>query len=483
MKNLKSKLLALALYVGLSAIAPHSVAEDIDVFTGASGGSAINANVLIILDNTSNWSAAKQHWPEDGGKQGISELKAIKTVVETLGSNVNLGLMMLTPTGSGNPGGYIRSAIVPMTEQNKDLLEDKLESIIDNFQSADNKAASNANYGNALFDAFKYLGGFTNPVNARKDIAGSPTGKTHFGTAVFNDLTPTALADQRAYTSTAFTAYAPPETLTNFCARNYIIFIGNGFPNEDNRTWLANVNGDTTEIAMQNYQTTTTTSTANLGLTNTCYSGLNRCATTDYPTCSDGTYSSCSCTTPTSANLCSGNSLKYTVQGVSTVTTVTPISGSYSLPSGATARTADEWARYLHDTDVSSVAGQQNVATFTIDVYKDAPSADQTRLLRSMANVGGGKYYAATSRNAIILAIKEILAEIQAVNTTFASTSLPVNATNRTQNENQVFIGMFRPDADARPRWFGNLKRYQLINTNGTVELGDAAMPILRSTR
>jgi Tfp pilus tip-associated adhesin PilY1 len=52
---------------------------------------------------------------------------------------------------------------------------------------------------------------------------------------------------------------------------------------------------------------------------------------------------------------------------------------------------------------------------------------------------------------------------------------LPISATNRSLNDNEVYIGMFRPDADARPRWFGNLKRYQLIRTNGQIELGDSA--------
>ena len=41
-----------------------------------------------------------------------------------------------------------------------------------------------------------------------------------------------------------------------------------------------------------------------------------------------------------------------------------------------------------------------------------------------------------------------------------ASASLPINATNRSQNENQVFIGMFRPDGGGKPRWYGNLKHY-----------------------
>src|SRR5581483_9322621 len=34
-------------------------------------------------------------------------------------------------------------------------------------------------------------------------------------------------------------------------------------------------------------------------------------------------------------------------------------------------------------------------------------------------------------------------------------------------------IGMFRPDADSRPRWYGNLKRYQVGLVNGEYKLTD----------
>jgi hypothetical protein len=90
-----------------------------------------------------------------------------------------------------------------------------------------------------------------------------------------------------------------------------------------------------------------------------------------------------------------------------------------------------------------------------------------------MAKHGGGRYFQATSEQAILNALREILIEIQAVNTVFASASLPINATNRAQNENQVFIGMFRPDTDGRPLWHGNLKRYQVALFGAEAKLAD----------
>jgi type IV pilus assembly protein PilY1 len=459
---------ALALLAVLSMAPTGASAEDIDIFIGSSGGTANNANVLIVLDNTTNWNRQSQHWP-GAITQAQAEINAIKTVVASLSGNVNVGLMLITPNGTGNRGGYIRSAIRPMDDANKAALMSVLTTMYINYN--DEGVASNASYGDALFDAFKYFGGYTSPTHAKDDVAGTPTDKTHFGTAVFNDLTPTAKADASGYLGGGFTAYSTPISTANSCSKSYIIFIGNGFPNEENPVYLSNVGGDTTSIAVPTYTTTVTSTTTNLGLTSACYSNLGQCDSTDFPACTDGTYASCSCNTSTTSTAgCSGSKTKYTVAGVSTTTTATP-TGTYSQP--ARPRLADEWARFLYQTDVNGAIGQQNVSTYTVDVYNAQQDADQTALLRNMAKVGGGKYFAATDENKIVNALKEIFAEIQAVNTTFASASLPVNATNRSQTENQVFIGMFRPDPDAKPRWFGNLKRYQLVESGGSIELGD----------
>ena len=66
-------------------------ADDIDIFTGASAGTSINPRILIVLDNTSNWSAANQGWA-GGVKQGQSELRTLKKVIGTLSENINVGL-------------------------------------------------------------------------------------------------------------------------------------------------------------------------------------------------------------------------------------------------------------------------------------------------------------------------------------------------------------------------------------------------------
>ena len=130
----------------------------------------------------------------------------------------------------------------------------------------------------------------------------------------------------------------------------------------------------------------------------------------------------------------------------------------------------------MHDKGVPipSSSMKSKVTFYTIDVYNAQQNVEHTKLMLSMAKAGGGKYFAAKNQQAILDALNQILGEVLAVNSTFASTSLPVNSTNRSQNQNQVFIGMFRPDPDAKPRWFGNLKRYQLVMDGSDVKLGDA---------
>ena len=94
-----------------------------------------------------------------------------------------------------------------------------------------------------------------------------------------------------------------------------------------------------------------------------------------------------------------------------------------------------------------------------------------------MASTSGGKYFdggsgatGAEIRNAMGV----IFSEIQAVNSVFASVSLPVSVNTEGTYLNQVYIGMFRPDEKALPRWSGNLKQYKLGIVNDALRTLDA---------
>jgi len=122
-----------------------------------------------------------------------------------------------------------------------------------------------------------------------------------------------------------------------------------------------------------------------------------------------------------------------------------------------------------------------DVTTYAIEVNPSTTGQGPgwSKLLRSMAEgVGGGKYMAVNSSAdggaQISTAVNKALSEVQAVNSVFASVSLPVSANTQGTYSNQVYIGMFRPDSGAYPRWTGNLKQYRLGYVNSALRLVDA---------
>jgi len=120
----------------------------------------------------------------------------------------------------------------------------------------------------------------------------------------------------------------------------------------------------------------------------------------------------------------------------------------------------DEWARFLYQTDFNnSLNDKQNVVTYTIAAGGD--SADYVQVLHSTANRGGGKAFVGSNYAAMVQALLQIFNEVAAVNSAFASSSLPISANSQGTYLNQVFVGMFRPEVTDLPRWTGNLKQYQ----------------------
>ncbi|HSH54556.1 MAG TPA: hypothetical protein VK967_05955 [Methylotenera sp.] len=486
------------------------------------------------MDNSSNWSSNNQGWPTDTSppvpcgndcsKQGYYELKALRTLIGGLEANygdasgnvpINIGLMMFNNSNAERDGAYVRSAVLPMSATNRAALIAKLDTIIGNFNTE--TASSSVQYGAALFDAFKYFGGFTNPANATTDLAPTtlPTYSSIpvFGTEFWGSIN----ADTEDATAYSGSNYVPVPAAS--CGRNFIVFIGNGLPGKDNTTpdmaevlrKLTNPASPTTAVTQFNIQNyTEVSSTSNSTATcadvttspggscqskNACEGNGNNSgnlANSLYTTTSTSTstnsinqstgVSTNTTITPQTVYSCHevaacGNN-QYKVQGctftATTTTTNTP-NGLPAQPSGnATERYADEYTNFLYTTDITGlVSGQQNVTTYAIDVYKNARDANQSALMRNMASYGGGKYYAATDLSELSKAFDNILAEIQSVNSVFASSSLPVSVNTQGTYLNQVFVGMFRPDSTSKPRWLGNLKQYQFKIFDKTLRLAD----------
>ena len=391
-----------ATLVACTALAPQSRADDIDLYTGGESATGAQTNVLLVLDNSTNWAAASQHW--DSGKQGESELEALAEVVGTLGDNVNVGLLL----AAGSNGGYVRFAVREMSGTNKSALQSMLNTMKANFgNDGDNDDKVNTAsivYDSMMNASYRYFNSFARfgttdlPSGSQLDLrdyngnSNSTTKQTAF---------PNSLGGYSLSSSTA-TTYTGPSSAKGGCTKNFIIFIGNGYPNQ------AGTTADLTDAA------------ALAGITDSA-----------------------------------------------TLTSIT------TAVSGGSARLADEWSRFMYTYGVKSTVDDpkstttpkakltNKIATYTIDVCKDACEADQATLLKSMAKVGGGKYFKSTSKAEIKNALALIFAEIQAVNSVFASATLPISVNTQGTYENQVYIGVFRPDGGARPRWYGNLKEYK----------------------
>jgi type IV pilus assembly protein PilY1 len=141
-------------------------------------------------------------------------------------------------------------------------------------------------------------------------------------------------------------------------------------------------------------------------------------------------------------------------------------------PSGSQANVGDEWARFLRKSSLG-------IVTYAIDVDKvtTGQGPGWSALLKSMASVSNGKYFDVSSASlgaTILKAMEEIFSEIQSVNSVFAAVSLPVSVNTQGTFRNQVYVGMFRPDVAANPRWDGNLKQYKMGFINNELKLQDA---------
>lgn len=140
---------------------------------------------------------------------------------------------------------------------------------------------------------------------------------------------------------------------------------------------------------------------------------------------------------------------------------------------------ADEYARYMRAADVSNKDDVQGIIThgvYVADPSKDksAPELRDRASIRSVASYGGGNYYEASNATVLVTALLDIFDQIQAVNSVFASASLPVSVNARGTYLNQVYMGMFRPDANANPRWRGNLKQYRFaLDASNKLRLAD----------
>ena len=131
----------------------------------------------------------------------------------------------------------------------------------------------------------------------------------------------------------------------------------------------------------------------------------------------------------------------------------------------------DDLPAWMFRNDVNTaVAGTQNVKTYTIgfDLGSDQLDLAARAVLRDAARRGGGKYFDATSQSSLEEAFNDTVREILIDNASFTAPSVAVNAFNRTQNLNDLYMSVFKPALGYR--WLGNVKKYKLTPEGDIVD-------------
>lgn len=119
----------------------------------------------------------------------------------------------------------------------------------------------------------------------------------------------------------------------------------------------------------------------------------------------------------------------------------------------------DDIGEYLFTEDISPQAGVQTVSTYGVGFLA---SQDDFRLTQETTDKSGGKFFLATDPESLATSLLTIFDEITEQSLTFAAPSVAVNAFNRTQNLNDMYMSVFTSKSQAH--WPGNLKKYRLVN-------------------
>ena len=116
----------------------------------------------------------------------------------------------------------------------------------------------------------------------------------------------------------------------------------------------------------------------------------------------------------------------------------------------------DDLARYMQENDILGTAGFQNITTYWVGLEIATGQA----FLEQAAAAGGGKFYPASNSAELTQVFTEIISRILSESQTFTAPTVAVNAFNRTQNLNYLYMSLFKPSQ--RYRWEGNLKKYRI---------------------
>lgn len=137
-------------------------------------------------------------------------------------------------------------------------------------------------------------------------------------------------------------------------------------------------------------------------------------------------------------------------------------------------RCTDDLAKWLHESDLRpDLPGLQNVTSYYIGFGDDVRTGSQ--FLEEAAQRGGGQFYTAEDSAELAQAFTDIISRILSQSVTFTAPTVAVNAFNRTQNLNYLYMSLFEPATTYR--WQGNIKKYRVTPAGVIVDAeGNAAV-------
>jgi len=161
-----------------------------------------------------------------------------------------------------------------------------------------------------------------------------------------------------------------------------------------------------------------------------------------------------------------------TITGSATCDIDSVITNSTHPGADNTGHCTDDLSKWLHESDLRpDRPGVQNVTSYWIGFGSDV--ADGTTFLTEVAQRGGGRYYSAADTAELTEAFTEIISRILEQTTTFSAPTVSVNAFNRTQNLNDLYVSVFKPSQSYR--WLGNVKKYRITSTGAIRDVNDNA--------
>ncbi|HEV7431766.1 MAG TPA: hypothetical protein VGN77_01885, partial [Steroidobacteraceae bacterium] len=136
-------------------------------------------------------------------------------------------------------------------------------------------------------------------------------------------------------------------------------------------------------------------------------------------------------------------------------------------------------ADYMYTNDMRpDIAKVQNVTSYFIGFGADFSSGGAPttafNYLQAAATAGGGLAYTATDLTELTSAFNDILASVIKTNTIFAAPAVTVNAFNRTQTLDNLYVSVFSPTATFH--WPGNIKKYKFLNGEVVDSTGNPAV-------